>query len=451
MSNCYSCGTVYSGYGSVCPTCKQTEALKEQSEKSLRAQSEFAEQQQRISQMQIYALEEQNGIARRNADKMVALEQKKVDVLNYQIELLEKQANKQTKLLLEQSIPDETAYQQGFNLRSMIRLDENQESSEILNEHSFQILFDFDRKVFVDNIEPDFETPRLKIAYINGLKKRVKEEFSECVTLDMLEHMAYRYGKNSLTLEAIQSQSNRGQFYFSVFTANVEIKSISVAYHIKYRTELDSGKVTVDIDAPIFLSPALNAAFFKGLYEYIHSLNSQEQCLERLDRCKKVMRLQEEAKARNEKREQRYKESYAKWEIDNSTLSIIENVLKILGVIPTIWLWQINHEIYSFLYGVAYIASLKLKFPRENSPAKESIEKVPFYRDPLNLDPIYDRAVEVMLANNRASISLLQRHLKIGYDRAARLLGSMEIAGLVSTMSRDGSREIYSAPPDLRQ
>ena len=100
---------------------------------------------------------------------------------------------------------------------------------------------------------------------------------------------------------------------------------------------------------------------------------------------------------------------------------------------------------------MAYIASLKLKFPRENSPAKESIEKVPFYRDPLNLDPIYDRAVEVMLANNRASISLLQRHLKIGYDRAARLLGSMEIAGLVSTMSRDGSREIYSAPPDLRQ
>jgi S-DNA-T family DNA segregation ATPase FtsK/SpoIIIE len=57
-------------------------------------------------------------------------------------------------------------------------------------------------------------------------------------------------------------------------------------------------------------------------------------------------------------------------------------------------------------------------------------------------DPMYDQAVEVVLKNRRASISLVQRHLKIGYNRAARLVEDMEKAGLVSTMSSSGQREI---------
>jgi S-DNA-T family DNA segregation ATPase FtsK/SpoIIIE len=57
-------------------------------------------------------------------------------------------------------------------------------------------------------------------------------------------------------------------------------------------------------------------------------------------------------------------------------------------------------------------------------------------------DPMYDQAVEVVLKNRRASISLVQRHLKIGYNRAARLVEEMENAGLVSAMSGSGQREI---------
>ena len=57
-------------------------------------------------------------------------------------------------------------------------------------------------------------------------------------------------------------------------------------------------------------------------------------------------------------------------------------------------------------------------------------------------DPMYDQAVEVVLKNRRASISLVQRHLKIGYNRAARLVEDMEKAGLVSAMSGSGQREI---------
>jgi S-DNA-T family DNA segregation ATPase FtsK/SpoIIIE len=57
-------------------------------------------------------------------------------------------------------------------------------------------------------------------------------------------------------------------------------------------------------------------------------------------------------------------------------------------------------------------------------------------------DPLYDQAVQIVLQNKRASISLVQRHLRIGYNRAARLIEDMERAGLVSPMASNGNREI---------
>ncbi|NIF79775.1 DNA translocase FtsK [Paraburkholderia sp. Cy-641] len=59
-------------------------------------------------------------------------------------------------------------------------------------------------------------------------------------------------------------------------------------------------------------------------------------------------------------------------------------------------------------------------------------------------DPLYDQAVDVVLKNRRASISLVQRHLRIGYNRAARLLEQMENSGVVSAMSSNGNREILA-------
>ena len=57
-------------------------------------------------------------------------------------------------------------------------------------------------------------------------------------------------------------------------------------------------------------------------------------------------------------------------------------------------------------------------------------------------DELYDRAVAIVLENKRASISLVQRHLRIGYNRAARLLEQMEKSGLVSNMRSNGNRDI---------
>ena len=58
------------------------------------------------------------------------------------------------------------------------------------------------------------------------------------------------------------------------------------------------------------------------------------------------------------------------------------------------------------------------------------------------LDPLYKEAVAVVMKSRRASISLVQRHLRIGYNRAARLIEKMEQGGLVSAMQSNGNREI---------
>ena len=62
-------------------------------------------------------------------------------------------------------------------------------------------------------------------------------------------------------------------------------------------------------------------------------------------------------------------------------------------------------------------------------------------------DPLYDQAVEIVLKTRRASISLVQRHLRIGYNRAARLIEQMERAGMVSSMQTNGNRDVLAPAP----
>jgi S-DNA-T family DNA segregation ATPase FtsK/SpoIIIE len=62
-------------------------------------------------------------------------------------------------------------------------------------------------------------------------------------------------------------------------------------------------------------------------------------------------------------------------------------------------------------------------------------------------DPLYDEAVRIVVESRKASISGVQRRLKIGYNRAARLVETMEAAGLVGPLQSNGSREIYAPAP----
>jgi len=62
-------------------------------------------------------------------------------------------------------------------------------------------------------------------------------------------------------------------------------------------------------------------------------------------------------------------------------------------------------------------------------------------------DDLYDKAVAFVTESRRASISSVQRQLRIGYNRAARLVEEMEAAGVVSPPEHNGQREVLAAPP----
>ncbi|MBT8137055.1 MAG: DNA translocase FtsK 4TM domain-containing protein [Gammaproteobacteria bacterium] len=67
--------------------------------------------------------------------------------------------------------------------------------------------------------------------------------------------------------------------------------------------------------------------------------------------------------------------------------------------------------------------------------------------DDAEQDPLYDDAVRVVAETRKASISGVQRRLKIGYNRAARMVEQMELAGLVGPLQSNGAREVLAPPP----
>jgi S-DNA-T family DNA segregation ATPase FtsK/SpoIIIE len=62
-------------------------------------------------------------------------------------------------------------------------------------------------------------------------------------------------------------------------------------------------------------------------------------------------------------------------------------------------------------------------------------------------DPLYDQAVHIVTDTRRASISGVQRRLKIGYNRAARMLEQMETSGVVGPLQSNGARDVLAPPP----
>jgi len=67
--------------------------------------------------------------------------------------------------------------------------------------------------------------------------------------------------------------------------------------------------------------------------------------------------------------------------------------------------------------------------------------------DDMEMDELYDEAVAIVTETRRASISGLQRRLKVGYNRAARLVETMEQTGVVGPVQSNGSREVIAPPP----
>ncbi len=64
-----------------------------------------------------------------------------------------------------------------------------------------------------------------------------------------------------------------------------------------------------------------------------------------------------------------------------------------------------------------------------------------------DMDPLYDEAVAIVTETRKASISYVQRRLKVGYNRAARMIEEMEASGVVSSTLANGTREVIAPPP----
>ena len=95
-----------------------------------------------------------------------------------------------------------------------------------------------------------------------------------------------------------------------------------------------------------------------------------------------------------------------------------------------------------YLEGVIDESTNSIPMPSFSSEGEEGSDD--------ELDPLYDEAVPFVLETRESSISSVQRKLRIDYNRAARLIETMQTAGLASEMGHNGSREIL-VPAPLRQ
>ena len=84
---------------------------------------------------------------------------------------------------------------------------------------------------------------------------------------------------------------------------------------------------------------------------------------------------------------------------------------------------------------------------REAEPGEADIPGLELVDSGGESDPLYDQAVAIVTESRKASISWVQRRLKIGYNRAARIVEEMEAAGVVSPVQANGSREVLAPPP----
>ncbi len=111
-----------------------------------------------------------------------------------------------------------------------------------------------------------------------------------------------------------------------------------------------------------------------------------------------------------------------------------------------------DHEVHSVVRHLKksgqprYIDEI-VEGPTGQSPGLSGIDVLPGEADDGEQDPLYDQAVQIVMETRKASISGVQRRLKIGYNRAARMVETMENAGLVGPLQPNGSREILVPPP----
>jgi S-DNA-T family DNA segregation ATPase FtsK/SpoIIIE len=106
-----------------------------------------------------------------------------------------------------------------------------------------------------------------------------------------------------------------------------------------------------------------------------------------------------------------------------------------------------DHEVHAVVRNLKKVGSPRyideiLQTPLSPTPGLTGLEVLPGDAINAEQDALYDQAVQIVIETRKASISGVQRRLKIGYNRAARMVESMEQAGLVGPLQSNGTREI---------
>jgi DNA segregation ATPase FtsK/SpoIIIE, S-DNA-T family len=101
-----------------------------------------------------------------------------------------------------------------------------------------------------------------------------------------------------------------------------------------------------------------------------------------------------------------------------------------------------DHEVHKVVDHLKKLAQPQYVESVLEGPESEEAGEMGAEGGDVEADPLYDQAVAIVLKTRRASISLVQRHLRIGYNRAARLIEQMERSGLVSSMQTNGNRDV---------
>lgn len=104
-----------------------------------------------------------------------------------------------------------------------------------------------------------------------------------------------------------------------------------------------------------------------------------------------------------------------------------------------------DHEVNNVVESLK--KSGKPQYIEEVTTGPKNENAMPGYNDDDEGDELYDEAVSIVTESRKASISGVQRRLKIGYNRAARMIEAMELAGIVSQAESNGSREVLAPPP----
>jgi S-DNA-T family DNA segregation ATPase FtsK/SpoIIIE len=107
-----------------------------------------------------------------------------------------------------------------------------------------------------------------------------------------------------------------------------------------------------------------------------------------------------------------------------------------------------DHEVHKVVNELKKDAEPDYHHDIVRGPAEGGADPIPGLETPGDdMDPLYDEAVRIVTETRKASISYIQRRLKIGYNRAARMVEEMEQSGVVGPLESNGSREIIAPPP----